>query len=129
MSIKEHEDVNRALEAARETITVKRVFGEAYEQDGVTVIPAAAVAGGGGGGGGEGEDTEGKHGSGSGGGFGVRARPAGVYVIDGKRVRWRPAIDVNRITLGVLMLVGVALVTRGLVERSRQGSLRRRWSL
>ena len=61
MSVKGHTDVNRALEAARETITVKSVFGEAYEQGGVTVIPAASVSGGGGGGG-EGEDTEGKQG-------------------------------------------------------------------
>jgi len=33
---------------------VKRVFGEPYEKNGVTVIPAARVQGGAGGGGGEG---------------------------------------------------------------------------
>ncbi len=129
MSVKEHQNVSRVLEAARETITVKRVFGEAYEQGGITVIPAASVAGGGGGGGGEGEDTEGKQGSGSGGGFGVRARPVGVYVVDGKRVCWRPAVDVNRIVRGVLVLVGVALVTRGVVEGAGQRAPRLRWPL
>lgn len=125
----EHKDVSEALQTARDTITVKRVFGDAIDQDGITVIPAANVSGGGGGGGGEGEDTEGKHGSGSGGGFGVRARPAGVYVIEGERVSWRPAIDVNRIVLGLFALVGVALVTRGAVERARQAAPRRRWHL
>jgi hypothetical protein len=34
-----------AVEKARDAMTVKRVFGEAYEKDGVTVIPAAWVAG------------------------------------------------------------------------------------
>ena len=39
---------------AREVLTVRRVFGEPYEKNGVTFIPAAAVRGGGGGGGGNG---------------------------------------------------------------------------
>ena len=71
---------------ARDAITVKRVFAEPYEKDGVTVIPAAIVAGGGGGGGGHDEHGQ----EGEGGGFGVRSRPAGAYVLDGSTVRWRP---------------------------------------
>ena len=55
------------------------------------------------------------------------ARPV-VYVIEGEQVRWRPAIDVNRIVLGLLVLVGVALVTRGAVEKARRAAPRRRWS-
>ena len=47
----------------RDAMSVKRVFGEPYEQDGVTIIPVAWVAGGGGGGG----DAEGN----GGGGFGL----------------------------------------------------------
>lgn len=45
-------DVQRMIAEARDVITVKRVFGDPYEKDGVTIIPAATVQGGGGGGGG-----------------------------------------------------------------------------
>jgi len=50
----------------RDAITVRRVYGEPYQEDGVTIIPAAHVVGGGGGGG----DTLGNGGS----GFGMSAR-------------------------------------------------------
>ncbi len=85
--------VDELLDTAQETLSGRRVFGEAVERDGVTVIPVAEVAGGGGGGGGA--DEEGQEGMG--GGFGLRARPAGVYVIDGGAVTWRPAVDPNRL--------------------------------
>jgi len=52
----DHFDVADALsklDAVRDVLTLKRVFGEAYEVNGVTVIPVAAIRGGGGGGGGE----------------------------------------------------------------------------
>ncbi|HZW43018.1 MAG TPA: hypothetical protein VFF32_01320 [Dermatophilaceae bacterium] len=38
--------VSEVLNTARDTITVKRVYAEPYEQDGVTIIPAAVVGGG-----------------------------------------------------------------------------------
>ena len=63
-------EVQDVIAQARDAITVKRVFGEPYEKDGVTVIPAAKVQGGAGGGGGE--DPEGQA-KGSGSGFGVSA--------------------------------------------------------
>ena len=79
-------DPNELMQQARDALTVKRVFGEPYERDGVTVIPAASIRGGAGGGRGEGEAPDGSgSGSGSGGGFGLTAKPAGVYVIDGER--------------------------------------------
>lgn len=92
----------------RDALTVKRVFGEAYEKDGVTIIPAASVVGGGGGGQGEREGVD--SGTGTGTGFGLIARPAGAFVIKGDEVRWQPAIDVTRIaglvaTYGVLRLL------------------------
>ena len=68
-----------------DAITVRRVFAEPYEQDGVTVIAAATVAGGAGGGGGRDERGQ----EGEGGGFGVIARPAGAYVVKDGRVWWR----------------------------------------
>ena len=43
-------DLTETISNARDSITVKRVYGEPYERNGVTVIPAATVMGGGGGG-------------------------------------------------------------------------------
>ena len=98
-------EVQEIIEQARDTITVRRVFGEPIEKNGVVVVPAAAVRGGGGGGGSE--DKEGQ--SGTGGGFGVSARPVGAYVIRGEQVEWQPALDVGRIALAGLAVLGVAL--------------------
>jgi uncharacterized spore protein YtfJ len=92
-------DVQEVIAQARDTLTVKRVFGEPYEKDGVTVIPAARVQGGAGGG--SGEDPQGQgQGKGSGSGFGMTARPVGAFIIRDGELSWRPAVDVNRIVLG-----------------------------
>jgi uncharacterized spore protein YtfJ len=106
------ETVLERLNAVKDTMTVSRVFGEAYERDGVTVIPVASVRGGGGGGGGEGEAID-AQGSGSGGGvgFGVTVRPVGVYVVKDGDVTWQPSIDVMRIILGGQIVAVVALLT------------------
>jgi uncharacterized spore protein YtfJ len=100
------------LDAVKDTLTVKRVFGDPYELDGVTVIPVALVRGGGGGGGGEGTGPN-SDGSGSGGGvgFGVNARPVGVYVVKDGDVSWQPAIDVMRVVLGGQIVAIVAILT------------------
>ena len=100
-------DVQETIAKARDAITVKRVYGDAYERNGVTVIPAAAVAGGGGGGSGEGPQP-GQVGGGS--GFGLGARPVGAYVISGDDVRWEPAVDVNRIATQALSVAALGLV-------------------
>ena len=42
--------IEELVKGHRDAITVKRVFGEPFQKDGVTVIPAAKVMGGGGGG-------------------------------------------------------------------------------
>jgi uncharacterized spore protein YtfJ len=103
-------DFQEAISNAQDAITVKRVYGEPYERDGVVVIPAADIRGGGGGGGGT--DPSGGS-SGSGGGFGLGARPVGAYVVEGGQVRWEPAIDVTRIVLQiVLAALGVAFLLR-----------------
>jgi uncharacterized spore protein YtfJ len=100
---------------ARDAITVRRVFAEPYEKEGVTVIAAATLAGGGGGGGGH--DDRGQEGEG--GGFGLSARPAGAYVIKEGKVVWRPAVDVNRL-LGTVGAVVIAyLLARAGIERAR----------
>jgi uncharacterized spore protein YtfJ len=98
-------DVMETISKARDSITVKRVYGEPYERNGVTVIPAAVVMGGGGGGTGDQPDG----GSGQGGGFGLRARPVGAYVLRGDQVTWQPAWDLNRVLLGC-QLLGLAAI-------------------
>ena len=101
-------DIHEVLNHARDAMTVKRVFGDPYEKDGVTVIPVANVMGGAGGGGGSSAGVlagngdavaDGAPESGYGIGYGMRATPAGVYVIKDGEVDWKPALDVNRVAL------------------------------
>jgi uncharacterized spore protein YtfJ len=107
----------------QDVMNVRRVYGEPYQADGVTVIPVAVIRGGGGGGGGEGTgDQNGKTGTGVGGGmgFGVNARPVGVYVVKDGEVTWQPAVDVMRVILGGQLLGLVAILTlRSLLRRRR----------
>jgi uncharacterized spore protein YtfJ len=103
-------DYAETIAKAQDAVTVRRVYGEPYEQNGVTLIPAARVAGGGGAGGGE--DPSGG-GSGSGGGFGIAARPVGAYVIRGDEVKWQPAVDLSRVLAQLtLAVLGLALLLR-----------------
>ena len=108
-------DLLETISAARDAITVQRVYGEPYERNGVVVIPAAVVQGGGGGGGGEGDGQ-----SGSGGGFGLRARPVGAYVIRGEQVSWEPAMDLNRVILGGQLLALATLLVVGSIAHRRR---------
>jgi uncharacterized spore protein YtfJ len=108
----------------RDTMSVKRVFGESYERNGITVIPAASIRGGAGAGQGEGAGAPGESpvatGSGSGGGFGLAAKPAGVYVIEGDNVRWQPAVDVNRVIIGgQIVAIVLLLVLRSIFRRGK----------
>ena len=125
-------DIHEVLNHARDAMTVKRVFGDPYEKDGVTVIPVANVMGGAGGGGGSGAGVpsgtgdaavaDGKPESGYGIGYGMRATPAGVYVIKDGEVEWKPAFDVNRLALQrtgaiIVGLFVVRSIIRTLVRR------------
>jgi uncharacterized spore protein YtfJ len=117
-------DVKELLGKVADHLSVGRAFGPAYERDGNLVIPVAFVAGGGGGGGSETADTkaspedatasDGQHGpgAGSGGGFGGVVMPVGVYVVDGERVRWVPAVNVTLIALAAIGLLRVVASTR-----------------
>ena len=114
-------DVPEAVTQIRDAITVKRVFGNPYERDGVVLIPAARVGGAGGGGGGEGSEpsesngSRTKSGSGFGMGFGLGAAPVGAYVIEGGKVRWKPALDLTSVVLraqAALILVLLMLLRR-----------------
>jgi uncharacterized spore protein YtfJ len=109
-------EVQDVIAQARDALTVKRVFGEPYEKDGVTIIPAARVQGGAGGGGAE--DTQGQ-GKGSGSGFGMTARPVGAFIIRDGELSWRPAVDVNRVLLGAQVVAIVALLTARTILKAR----------
>ena len=102
-------NVDEMLEGARVAMSVRRVFGEAYEENGVTVIPVASVRGGGGGG----ADNE----NNGGGGFGLHARPVGAYVISDGDVHWRPSVDPNRIVLGWQIVAALSLLVGWRIAR------------
>jgi uncharacterized spore protein YtfJ len=109
-------EVEDVIAQARDAVTVKRVFGDPYQQDGVTIIPAARVLGGAGGG--RGEDAAGE-GKGSGSGFGITAHPVGAFLIRDGELHWRPAVDVNRIILGGQVVMVVALLTARTIVKAR----------
>jgi uncharacterized spore protein YtfJ len=109
-------DFMETIAAARDAITVRRVYDDPYERNGVVVIPAAAVQGGGGGGG----DDRGEGQTSGGGGFGLRARPVGAYVIRGEQVSWEPAIDLTQIIFRGQLVALAALLVLGLIARRRR---------
>jgi uncharacterized spore protein YtfJ len=108
------------MTTARDAITVRRVYSEPYERDGVTVITAAVVGGGAGGGGGKDEKGQ----EGEGGGFGVSGRPTGAFVVKAGEVSWRPAYDVNRLLADITFVMVAFLLTRARIAkvRSKAGS-------
>ncbi len=102
----------------REALSVGRAFGTPIEHEGATVIPVARIAGGAGGGGGEGTDEH-ESGRGFGTGFGLGAQPIGLYELRSGEIRWKPAIDVNRLLKGMQVLIGMFAVCATLVALRR----------
>jgi uncharacterized spore protein YtfJ len=102
------------LAQAHDSMTVKRVFGEPIDKNGITIIPAANVRGGAGVGSGSSIGD-----SPSGGRFGLRATPAGVYVIKGETVTWQPALNLNRVILGGQIVAIALLLTIRSLMRAR----------
>src|SRR5712671_11936 len=100
--------VNEAKNAMR----ASEVFGTPYEKNGITIIPAAKIAGGAGGGGDQDPQAGGA-------GFGVSSRPVGAFVIKDGNVRWEPAIDVNRVILMAQLVAIVALLTVRTIVKTR----------
>lgn len=110
--------LDEILRATKDNLTAKRVYGEPYEKDGVTVIPAAAIRGGGGGGEGDNPDNGG---TGSGGGFGMTGRPVGAYRIKDGEVTWIPAADTTKVIVIAELIAIVALLVVRSIMRSRSG--------
>lgn len=113
--------ITEILSTSQDAVTVRRVYAEPYEKDGVTVIPAAVVSGAAGGG--DGRDEKGQEGGG--GGFAISGRPAGAYVIEDGRVSWRPAVDPNRIIAMLCLALIAYLLSRPRIVRARATALNR----
>ena len=106
------------LEDVRDVLTVRRVIGEPIEREGVVVIPVVKVHGGLGGGA-EPEDTTatGTREGSFGGGLLMGAKPLGVYVIREGKVRWLPAVDMNKLALGGQIVAMLAILAFGFRRR------------
>ena len=107
-------DVEEMVSRSPDTATVGRVYGEAHDKDGTTVIPAARVSARGG----SGAARSGEH---SGGGFRADAEPVGAFVIRKGKVEWKPVFDLSG-TIRRGQLVGVvALLVLWAVIRTLRG--------
>ena len=108
--------VDELFTRTKDSLKATVVYAEPVKEDGMTMIPAVRVAAGGGAG--TGQDERGQ--KGEGGGLGLSARPVGAFVIKDGNLRWKPAVDVNRL-IAVLGAVAVAalLVVGRIIVRAR----------
>ena len=108
--------VQDILDKARDSISVRDVYGDPYERGGVTIIPVARVMGAGGGGSGTGGEGEG-----SGHGYALKSEPVGVYVIKDGQVSWQPAVNVDKIIGGsfVVGMIGIVFTPR-IIKQARK---------
>jgi uncharacterized spore protein YtfJ len=109
--------IDELIAKTKDSLEAKKVYAEPYEKDGITVIAAATLAGGSGGG--TGRDEKGQEGEG--GGFGLTAKPVGAYVIRDGKVRWEPAVDVNRLvaTAGAVAIAALFVALRIVKAKSQ----------
>jgi len=102
------------LAETKDLVTVKKVYGEPYQSNGVVFVPAASIRGGMGGGEGERSATTP---AGQGGGMGISARPIGAYRIRGNDVDWVPAVDVTRVIVtGQIVAIVFLWVLRSILK-------------
>lgn len=109
-------EIEEVIDKARDAVTVRRVFGEPIERGGTVMVPAARVRGAAGGGKGEAPEQ----GAGSGSGFAITAVPAGAFVFKDGDVRWRPAINVNRVIMGGQIAFCVAALAVAAIFRRKR---------
>jgi uncharacterized spore protein YtfJ len=106
--------LRRFLGGVRDTFTVRTVYGDPVESQGVTVIPVAQTYFGFGAGGGGGKA------GGSGGGGGGVVRPIGFIEITAKGARWVPITRAwQRIAIRALPIVIGVLARRALRRRRK----------
>lgn len=109
-------NIDEVLAAGHDAMTVKRVFADPIERDGTVIIGVATISGGGGGGSGSDQDGQG----GGGVGYGLSAKPMGVFVIRDGQVRWRPAVDVDRLVTAGGVVALTAVLVLGYVMSARR---------
>ena len=106
-------NVEEMVARSQDAAAVERVYGEAHEKDGTTVIPAARVSARGG----SGAARGGEH---SGGGFRADAEPVGAFVIRNGEVEWKPVFDLSAtVRRGQLVGVVVLLALWALIKALR----------
>jgi uncharacterized spore protein YtfJ len=106
------------VEGVRDNFTVRTVYGDPVEAQGVTVIPVAQTYFGFGGGGGGGRS------GGSGGGGGGAVRPMGFIEVTAKGARWVPITRAwQRIAIRALPIV-IAVLARRAMRRRRQAEMK-----
>ena len=107
-------DVEEMVSRSQDTATVGRVYGEAHEKDGTTVIPAARVSARGG----SGAARGGEH---SGGGLRADAEPVGAFVIRDGQVEWKPVFDLSAAVRRGQLAGAIALVALWAAIRALRG--------
>jgi uncharacterized spore protein YtfJ len=118
------DEVSAVVEKTKDAFSVRRVYGDAITQDGITIIPAARIASGAGAGGGDGpgETATPGHarssGSGMGMGFGGASRPVGAFVVKNGEATWVSAVDRNLLAVLVTVVLSMLLLTVNRMVRS-----------
>jgi uncharacterized spore protein YtfJ len=112
--------IDDEIRGTLDAMSVRRVFGDPYVADGVTIVPVARVTGAAGGGGGEGTGPGSTGGRGFGSSFGLGAHPVGIYKICDGKVKWKPTIDVNRLLRSTQVLAGIIAVCTVLLSRKNR---------
>lgn len=118
--------INAVSERVGKVATVNTVFGEPRVMDGRSIIPVALVTGGFGAGGGEGKMPSGdggqpqQEGTGGGGGGGFVVRPLAVLEVTHQQTKLIPVLDMTKIILAGIGLLGGSLWIIGKAMKSRR---------
>jgi len=118
-------DTSRVAERLAELVGgsagAAKIFGDAVERDGVTIVPVGRIRWGFGGGGGHekgGTEPGGEGSSGSGGGGGATVRPIGFIEISDGRARFRRIVDPSTVAAVLCTVAALGFV---LFRRRRGG--------
>ena len=117
-----HEMLRSISDRIGSAATVDTVFGEPRVLHDRAIIPVAMVVGGFGAGGGECTmpSEEGHHGNGSGGGGGFAVRPLAFLEVTNERTKLIPVLDVTRVILASIGLLGGTLFMLAKMSRRRR---------
>ena len=114
--------VERLLERIGGRASVRAVFGEPVERNGITIVPVARIRWGAGGGGGSARDMDarGGEGSGAGGGGGLYAEPVGYLEIGPAGAQFKPIRNLASPMLLLVAGISASVVLRGLARLLRR---------